>query len=117
MFYARWQARRQRVSAGASIKSYGFYLKPYIDGEDRLCYFSSASFSPEIIYEYIINDKFYIAARAGISAPLTNGVYTPNRKEITYYNSDGQKKSAPILEIDRKVTPFFNIGVSYRLFK
>lgn len=113
--YLRYQMRNHRLSAGASMSADGFYLKPQLEGTPHVCYYSEAVINPNICYEFIINHHFFLSVRAGISTPMKAGVYHKNRKGI---DSQGAGSgSDPIIKQDRKVQPFFNLGVSYSIFK
>lgn len=59
--------------------------------------------------------KFYISARAGISAPIKGGLYTKSRKELKIADTTDDGTEA-FYKLERSAIPFFNIGVSYSLF-
>ncbi|MGN0213830.1 MAG: hypothetical protein ACI4AH_03355 [Muribaculaceae bacterium] len=81
----------------------------------KVCYYSEAAIKPEICYEYIINRHFYLSIRTGLSAPIKAGMYSKGRKGI---DSNGKLGgSDPIIKQDRKAQPFFNLGLSYSIFK
>lgn len=98
----------QRLSVGMSMDSEQFYLKPDITGLPKTSFYSSAAVKPEITYEYIINEHFYLIARAGASSIIKSGFYKTNRKGV-----DGD----PYMEFSRPFTPFFNLGFSYNIFR
>lgn len=104
--YLRYQHGSQRVSAGASMNSDNFYLKTDLENIPSVCCYSEAALKPEILYEYIINRHFYLSARAGISTVIKGALYTKSRKELSTE-----------IEQKRSLIPFFNVGVSYSLFK
>jgi hypothetical protein len=97
-----------RLSLGASMESELFYLRPNIDGLPETCLYSKSNIKPEIVYEYIINKHFYLIARAGATQIIESGLYNTNRKGI-----DGD----PYIEYTQPMTPFFNVGFSYNIFK
>ncbi|MGN0231748.1 MAG: hypothetical protein ACI4A8_06015 [Muribaculaceae bacterium] len=113
--YLRYQMRSHRLSAGTSMSVDGFYMKPQLKGSPQVCYYSEAVINPNICYEFIINQHFFLSVCAGVSAPMKAGLYHKNRKGIdskgTGYGSN------PIIGQDRNVQPFFNLGVSYSIFK
>lgn len=114
--YLRYQMRHQRISAGASMSSDNFYIKADLEGKPRVYYYNEAVVKPELLYEYIINRHFYISARAGLSTLVKGGLYTKKRKELEIADvENGGKKS--FLKTERSAVPFFNVGVSYSLFK
>ena len=82
-----------------------------------ICYFSEATLNPEIVYEYIINKHFYLVARAGASMVMMAGLYSDTRKGIKVRNEEGQTEVEPLVKMKRNMVPFFNLGVSYSLFK
>lgn len=120
-FYLRYQSGSQRISAGASMTADNFYLKSSIKGTPTVYYYSVAVLKPEINYEYIINKHFYLSAHAGVSMVMKGGLYTKNRKgiKVKTFDDNGQEKTDidPIVKQSRSPIPFFNIGVSYSLFK
>lgn len=116
-FYLRYQMRNQRISAGASMTTDNFYLKTDLEGIPSICFYSDAVLKPEIHYEYIINRHFYLSAHAGLSMVMKGGLYTKNRKGVKVKNEEGKTEVEPIVKQDRSPIPFFNVGVSYSLFK
>lgn len=104
--YLRYQWENQRISAGASMSSSNFYLSTSLPGAPSVCLYSEAVTKPEIMYEYIINKHFYLSARAGINVLMSGELYSRSRKELD-----------TAIEMERSATPFFNVGVSYSLFK
>lgn len=116
-FYLRYQMKSQRISVGAFMSSDNFYLKTQLDGVPETCYYSEAVLKPEIHYEYIINKHIYLSAHAGLSMVMKGGLYKKNRKGITVKNEEGKNEVEPIVKQDRSPIPFFNIGISYSLFK
>lgn len=105
-FYLRYQHGSQRISAGCTMSGDNFYLHTNLPDAPSVCYYSEAVLKPEILYEYIINRHFYLSARAGVSTVIKGALYTKSRKEL---GTD--------MEQDRSPIPFFNVGVSYSLFK
>lgn len=116
-FYLRYQLTGQRISAGASMSSESFYLHTNLKGAPDICYYSDAVLKPEIHYEYIINRHFYLSAHIGLSMVMKGGLYKKNRKGIKVKNEEGQTEVEPVVKQDRSPIPFFNVGVSYSLFK
>ena len=116
-FYLRYQLHNHRFSAGASMTSDNFYMRPNIENIPETCYFSEANLNPEISYEYIINKHIYIVARAGVSMVMMGGPYNTNRKGLKVVNEEGQTEIEPLVKIDRSPVPFLNVGISYSLFK
>lgn len=116
-FYLRYQVGRQRISAGAAMSSESFYLKSDLEGTSRTYYYSDAVLEPEIHYEYIISRHFYLSAHAGVSMVMKGGLYKKNRKGIKVKNEDGKAEVEPLMKQDRSPIPFFNVGISYSLFK
>lgn len=114
--YLRYEMNNQRLSAGAAMSVENFYLDSGLDGVPSTCFYSDAVMKPEIVYEYIINRHLYLSARAGVSMVMKGGLYTKNRKDITITDEQGRDVDATIKQ-DRSPIPFFNIGVSYSLFK
>lgn len=104
--YLRYQHGNQRISAGCTMSGDNFYLRTNLPETPSVCYYSEAVLKPEILYEYIINRHFYLSARAGVSTVIKGALYTKSRKELS---TD--------IEQDRSLVPFFNVGVSYSLFK
>lgn len=104
--YLRYQHGSQRVSAGCTMSSDNFYLHTSLPDSPSVCYYSEAVLKPEILYEYIINRHFYLSARTGISTVIKGALYTKSRKELSTE-----------IEQKRSLIPFFNVGVSYSLFK
>lgn len=119
-FYLRYQMRNQRLSVGAFMSSDNFYLRTNLEGAPKICYYSDAVLKPEVNYEFIINKHLYLSAHAGLSMVMKGGLYKKNRKGIKVKTeSHGQDKTEvePIVKQDRSPIPFFNIGLSYSLFK
>lgn len=107
--YLRYQiSDNHRFSLGALMESEQFYMKPNIAGLPETCLFSSSNIKPELVYEFIVNKHFYFIARGGGSAIIQSGLFKTNRKGV---NGD------PLVEFDRSITPFFNLGFSYNIFK
>lgn len=107
--YLRYQMKRQRFSIGGSMVSDNFYLRTNMKELPSVCYYSEVAMRPELMYEYIINKDFFLTAKAGFSIPLKSGLYTKSRKEI--------ELSGETFEQERSLIPFFNVGISYSLFK
>lgn len=99
------------------MTSDNFYMKPNLKNVPDICYFSEATLNPEIVYEYIINKHFYLVARAGASMVMMAGLYSDTRKGIKVRNEEGQTEVEPLVKMKRNMVPFFNLGVSYSLFK
>lgn len=116
-FYLRYELDKQRISAGASMTSENFYVKTTLEGAPATSYYSDAVLKPEIHYEYIFNKHLYLSAHAGISMVMKSGLYKKNRKGIKVKNDEGKTEVEPIVKQDRSPIPFFNVGVSYSLFK
>lgn len=116
-FYLRYQMENQRISAGASMSSESFYLHTTLEGAPTICYYSDAMLKPEIHYEYIINRHLYLSAHVSMSMVMKGGLYKKNRKGIKVKNEEGQTEVEPVVKQDRSPIPFFNIGISYSLFK
>lgn len=119
-FYLRYQMKTQRISVGAFMSSNNFYLKTELEGAPKICYYSDAVLKPEINYEYIINKHLYISAHAGLSMVMKSGLYKKNRKGVkvkTESHGKEQTEIEPVVKQDRNIIPFFNIGISYSLFK
>lgn len=116
-FYLRYELDKQRISAGASMTSENFYVKTSLEGAPATSYYSDAVLKPEIHYEYIFNKRLYLSAHAGISMVMKSGLYKKNRKGIKVKNEEGKTEVEPIVKQDRSPIPFFNVGVSYSLFK
>lgn len=106
--YIRYQLNNHRFSAGASLDSEHFYMGSRMENLPKVSFFNKTTIKPEIVYEYIINKHFYLIARGGGSALVSGGLYGTNRKGI---NGD------PYIKFKQPITPFFNIGFSYNLFK
>jgi hypothetical protein len=113
----RYELDKQRISAGASMSSENFYLKTTLEGTSATFYYSDAVLKPEIHYEYIINKHLYISAHVGISMVMKSGLYKKDRKGIKVKNEEGKTEVEPIVKQDRSPIPFFNVGISYSLFK
>lgn len=116
-FYLRYQMKNQRLSVGAFMSAESFYLKTDLDGVPDVCYYSDAVLKPEVCYEYIINKHLYLTAHAGVSMVMKGGLYKKNRKGVKVKGDDGKSETEPLVKQDRSPVPFFNIGVSYCLFK
>lgn len=118
-FYLRYQMRHQRFSAGTSMSSDNFYLKLNLDNipSSVYYYYSDAVLKPEIHYEFIINRHFYLSAHIGVSMVVKGGLYTKNRKGVKMKDEEGKTDVEAIVKQDRSPIPFFNVGVSYSLFK
>ena len=86
-----------------------FYLHTSIPELPSVCYYSEFAIKPEILYEYIISNHFYLSARAGFSVPVKGALYTKSRKEIKFSGEEVKQ--------DRSMIPFFHVGLSYSLFK
>lgn len=107
--YLRYQFKNNhRFSIGTSLDSEQFYLRPDIDGLPKTCIYNKTSIKPEIVYEYIVNKRFFFIARGGGSQLIQGGLFKTNRKGI-----DGD----PYIELSQSMTPFFYLGFSYNLFK
>lgn len=107
--YMRLQfSNKHRFSLGASLGSEHFYLKPGMKDVPEEAFFNKSTIKPELVYEYIIDKHFYLIARAGGSAIIGGGIYGTNRKGI-----DGD----PYVKFKQPMTPFFNVGFSYNIFK
>lgn len=116
-FYLRYQMEKQRISVGAFMSSDNFYLKTKLEGAPEICFYADAVLKPEIHYEYIINKHIYLSAHTGVSMVMKGGLYKKNRKGIKVKNEKGKNEVEPIVKQDRSPIPFFNIGISYSLFK
>ncbi|MDO4158970.1 MAG: DUF6268 family outer membrane beta-barrel protein [Prevotellaceae bacterium] len=119
-FYLRYEMKNQRLSVGAFMSSDNFYLRTELDGAPEICYYSDAVLKPEINYEYIINKHLYLSAHAGLSMVMKGGLYKKNRKGMKVTTtSHGKEKTEvePLVKQSRSPIPFFNIGLSYSLFK
>lgn len=119
--YMRYQMRNQRVSVGAAMSADEFYLRPVIGERVQTYLYKEAVMKPEIHYEYIISRQFYVSAHAGVSMALKGGLYDKNRKEMKVAAaepgaSNGTATGA-MMKQDHSPVPFFNVGVSYSLFK
>ena len=97
--------------------SKGFYMEPRLADVPKVCYFSEATLNPELVYEYIINKHFYLVARAGLAMVMKAGLYKENRKGIKVTGEEGKSEIEPLVKMNRNAIPFFNIGISYSLFK
>ncbi len=117
-FYLRYQKDKQRISAGAAMGSENFYLHSYVGGSLETYYYCDAVLKPEIQYEYIINKRLYLTAHAGLSMVMKGRLYKKNRKGIKVTDADtGKTEVEAIVKQDRSPVPFFNVGISYSLFK
>lgn len=107
--YLRYQfSNNHRLSIGASMENEHFYMESGIENLPKVSLLSKTTIKPGVVYEYIINNHFYLSARAGASALIKGGLYKTNRKSV---NGD------PYVEFTQPITPFFNLGFSYNLFK
>lgn len=97
----------QRVSIGATLENRNFYLNPEREDLPKISYFSEACIKPELIYEYIINQRLYLKARTGMSAIVQSGIFNTNYKGIDW---------DPYLDFSRKMSSYFSVGISYNLF-
>lgn len=79
-----------------------------MEGLPETSLYNETTIKPELVYEFIINKHFYLIARGGGSALIQSGFYKTNRK------GDG---GDPLVDFDRSIQPFFNLGFSYNLFK
>lgn len=116
-FYLRYQLKNQRLSVGAFMSGESFYLETKLDDVPSVCYYSDAVLKPEVCYEYIIGKHLYLTAHAGVSMVMKGGLYRKNRKGIKVKGDDGKSDIEPLVKQDRSPIPFFNIGISYSLFK
>ena len=116
-FYLRNQMKKQRISVGAFMSSDNFYLRTILKGAPEMCYYNDAVLKPEIHYEYIINKHIYLSVHTGVSMVMKGGLYKKNRKGIKVKNEEGKNEVEPIVKQDRSPIPFFNIGISYSLFR
>lgn len=105
--YLRYQTGNSRFSAGASLDTEHFYLRPGLEGLSETCYYSKTVVRPEVVYECILDKHFYLIVRAGAQGVINGGLYNTNRK------GDG---SDPLVKISHPMTPFVNIGCSYNIF-
>ena len=115
--YLRYQMSNQRISVGSSMSADGYYLRSSICGSQTTYYYSDAMLKPEIHYEYIINRHFYLSAHAGLAMVMKGGLYTKSRKGVRVKNGDGKSETEPVVKQSHSPVPFFNVGVSYSLFK
>ena len=107
--YLRYQfSNNHRLSLGASMENEHFYMESGSENLPKVSLLSKTTIKPGLVYEYIINNHFYLNARAGASALIKGGLYKTNRKSV---NGD------PYVEFTQPITPFFNLGFSYNLFK
>lgn len=107
--YLRYQFKNShRFSIGASLSSEQFYVRPAVEGLPETCIYSKANVKPEIVYEYIINERFFFIAKGGGSQIIQGGLYKTNRKGV-----DGK----PYIKFTQPMTPFVYFGFSYNLFK
>lgn len=114
--YLRYQMHRQRLSVGASMNADNFYLRSDLTGTTQVYWYNEVVVKPEIHYEYIINQQFYLSARVGCSALMKGGLYTRKRKEVMIAD-EGSGGMESFLKLERSAVPFFNVGVSYSLFR
>lgn len=115
--YLRYQMRHQRISLGASMNSDNFYLNTDLHGSPTVCLYAEAVVKPEIHYEYIISRQFYLSAHAGFSTLIKGGLYNKNRKELKCSDAEKQDGNEAFVKLNHSLVPFFNVGVSYSLFK
>lgn len=107
--YVRYQYKNShRFSLGASLSNEHFYFESDMKGLPKTSFFNKTTIRPEFVYEYIINNHFYLIARGGGSTMVSGGVFGTNRKGV-----DGD----PYLKFKQPMTPFVNIGFSYNIFK
>ena len=99
---------KHRLSLGAQMDNECYYMKSDITDLPKTSFYSETTIKSELVYEYIINNHFYLIARGGVSTLVQSGLYNTNRK-VT--NGD------PLVEFDRSAQPFFNLGFSYNLLK
>ena len=98
-----------RISVGSSMENELFYYRPDIEELPKTVLFTKATIKFEVVYEYIISDRFYLIARGGGNKNIMSGIFKINR------SGDGNGK--PLLEYSRPTTLFFNLGFSYNIFK
>lgn len=108
--FLRYCNRNNRISVGAAMRGEGFYCK-IRSGNTRykVCYFTEATYNPELVYEYIINKHLHLSISGGYSLLMNSGFYDKDRKNVKI---EGRKIG---MKFDRKPTPFFNLNVSYTL--
>lgn len=113
--YLRYQMKKQRISVGHTLSVDNFYMRTNLDNTPHTVYYSHVSIKPEILYEYILNKRFYLSARAGVAVSVDESVYKKNRKDlkIRYNNGAG----GLVAKKNRSPIPFVNVGISYSLFK
>ena len=99
------------------MSSENFYLRTTLEGAPSTAYYSDAVLKPEIHYEYILNHRLYFSVHAGVSMVMKSGLYKKNRKGINVKDEEGKTEVEPVVKQDRSPIPFFNVGVSYSLFK
>ncbi|MBL4559836.1 MAG: hypothetical protein JKX79_02510 [Labilibaculum sp.] len=108
--YLRYQfCNNHRLSIGATLESENFYLNPNLENVPKTSLYQRSSIKSKLVYEYIINNHFYITAQAGVAQIIKSGLYGTNRKGID--------KGDPYVEYNQPMTPFFYFGFSYNLFK
>lgn len=113
--YVRYQRGKHRFSAGTQMETEQFYMQAptkYMDvsqqeGESTY-YYNKSMFKAELVYECILNERFYFIARGGGAGTIAGGLYDTDRKGID---------NKPFVEISHSVVPFFNVGFSYSIFK
>lgn len=115
--FLRWQMQVHRFSIGTMMWGEGFYIPLNFEGMSETCYCSEAVFKPLLQYECITNRHLYLSVSAGMSIVMKNGLYKKNRRKMAFIDMDGNVEKKPVMELERKVTPFFNLGISYSLFK
>lgn len=126
--YMRYQHGRQRVSLGTVMTSESYYVRTPTNvsalGQQlkmpglSTCYYSESMIKPELQYEYLVGKHFYLTAHAGVAFLLKGGLYKKDRKGITVENEYGYDSDLkPIVSVDHKPLPFFNLGISYSIFE
>lgn len=98
---------RNRLSLGASIGGEGYYVRTQADGIPSSCYYQKAVLKPELVYEYIIDNRLFFVARGGVATVLKSGLYDKDR---------GGFGADAYVDFDTPVTPFLQLGVSYSFF-
>lgn len=113
--YVRYQRGKHRLSAGTQMETEQFYIQAptkYMDASQQegtsTYYYNRSLFKAELVYECILNKRFYFIARGGGAGTITGGLYDTDRKGID---------NKPFVEISHSVTPFFNVGFSYSIFR
>lgn len=98
---------RSRISLGASIGGEGYYVKTQAEGIPSTCYYQKAIVKPELVYEYIIDNRLFFVARGGVTAVMKSGLWNKGR---------GGFGSDSYVDFDEPVMPFVQLGVSYSFF-